>query len=299
VTRLLVIRLSALGDVVHTIPAVMTLKTSYDISWVVEKPYAELVKIVAGVSTIPVQLKRWSLSAINEARRGVRGFDVAIDFQGLLKSALLCRAAAPIRYGFARAAVREKPALLFYNRTIEVDRTKHVIDWNNELAAALPRNLAETPPKPNWSAFPHDPQDKLHAFRNKIVLLPGAGRLEKLWPFDRFRQLVRHFGDRAVVVWGPGELDLARAIGGVLAPQTDLRELAFILQNAEIVIGGDTGPLHLADALGARVIGLYGPTEPRRNGPYTQLQHVLRPAKTMEAITVDDVVRKIEEVVAS
>jgi lipopolysaccharide heptosyltransferase I len=297
VTRLLVIRLSALGDVVHTVPAVMALKGSYDISWVVERPYAELVEIVAGVSAIPVQLKRWSLRAIKEARRGARGFDVAIDFQGLLKSALLCRSAAPVRYGFARKAVREKPAALFYNRRVEVDQTRHVIDWNVQLAAALPGN--RQPATGNWSAYPQDPQDRLHAFRNKIILLPGAGRLEKLWPFDRFRQLVRHFGDRAIVVWGPGELDLARAIGGVLAPPTDLRELAFILQNAEIVIGCDTGPLHLADALGVRVVGLYGPTDPRRNGPYSQLQHVIRPANTMEAITVDDVVRKIEEVVAS
>ncbi|HSP17055.1 MAG TPA: lipopolysaccharide heptosyltransferase I [Thermoanaerobaculia bacterium] len=298
-TRLLVIRLSALGDVVHTIPAVLSLRDWYDVSWIVEKPYAELVRIVAGVAPIPVQLKRWSLSAIGETRRAARGFDVVVDFQGLIKSALIARGAAPLRYGFAREAVREKPAAFFYNRKIKVDQTKHVVGWNLQLAAALLRNPAETPPRPSWSAFPQDPQNRLSELTHKIVLLPGAGRLEKLWPFDHFRQLVRHYGERAVVVWGPGEIDLARAIGGVLAPPTDLRELAFILQHAEIVIGGDTGPLHLADALGARVVGLYGPTDPRRNGPYSQLQRVIRPANTMEAIAVDDVVRKIEEVLAS
>src|SRR5712691_10612854 len=126
---LLVVRLSALGDVIHTIPAVMSLRGAFDVSWVVEAPYAELAQIVTGVKVIPVRLKKWSLNAILTAREAVRDFDAAIDFQGLIKSALLARASGALdRYGFARDAVREKPATLFYNHRIAVDQTKHVAD---------------------------------------------------------------------------------------------------------------------------------------------------------------------------
>src|SRR5437588_12759928 len=83
---LLVIRLSALGDVIHTIPAVVALRERFDVSWAVETPYRELVEIVAGVRAIPVALKRWSLRNIRDARNAVHGFDVAIDFQGRVKS---------------------------------------------------------------------------------------------------------------------------------------------------------------------------------------------------------------------
>jgi heptosyltransferase-1 len=298
-SRLLVVRLSALGDVIHTLPAVMSLRDSYDVSWVVEAPYADLVETVAGVRAIPVRLKRWSPAAILGAGRSVRGFEVAIDFQGLIKSALLARASgAPLRYGFHRELVREKPAALFYNHRIRVDRTKHVVDWNNELAAAvvedrLPR-LSST--QPNWKDFATDAQQRLGRFTNKIVLLPGAGRLEKLWPLERFREIAKRYGDRAVVVWGPGELDLAHAIGGTMAPATNLRELAFVLKQASVVVGGDTGPLHLADALGTRVVGLYGPTDPRRNGPYGLLSRTIRGSGSMDSITATEVANRIDEV---
>jgi heptosyltransferase-1 len=104
-----------------------------------------------------------------------------------------------------------------------------------------------------------------------VVLLPGAGRPEKLWPVERFAEVARAVGDRALAVWGPGEKERAAAIGCRVAPPTNLRELAAILAGAAVVVGGDTGPLHLAAALGTPVVGLYGPTNPRRNGPFGQL----------------------------
>ncbi len=288
--RLLAIRLSALGDVIHTIPAVVSLRDSFDVSWVVERPYAEMVQIVAGVEAIPVRLKKWSLNAILTARDAVRGFDIAVDFQGLIKSALLGWSSAPKRFGFAREFVREKQAAWFYTDRVAIDPASHVVDWNLQLASAL-KGGGKPPHSINWSAFPRDPQDRLGAFAGRIVLLPGAGRPEKLWP--HFAALGRRYGDRVVVVAGPGERKLAEAIGGTIAPETDLRELAFILQNADVVVGADTGPLHLADALGTRVVGLYGPTDPRRNGPYGQLQRTIRGA-SMDAITPEQVIRMIE-----
>lgn len=294
--RLLVIRLSALGDVVHTIPAVLSLRSSFDVSWVVEAPYAELVEIVAGVKPLPVRLRKFSLAAIRQARRSVRGFDVAIDFQGLIKSALIARASgANERYGFAREAVREKPAAIFYNHKVSVDRTKHVVDWNRQLASATRQSGHPATRQPNWSDFATDKNNRLTEFKNKILLLPGAGRPEKLWPASRFRELVARFRDQALVVWGPGQRHLAEEIGGLMAPETNLRELAFLMLHARVVVGPDTGPLHLADAVGTRVLGLYGPTDARRNGPYGQPGHAIQ-AATMDSIAAADVIRKIDEV---
>jgi heptosyltransferase-1 len=296
-TRLLALRLSALGDVIHTIPAVVSLKHAADITWIVEAPYRELVELVAGVNTIPVRMKSWRRDprAAVQSIRAMRGFDVAIDFQGLIKSAALGFASrAKARYGFDRHAIREKPALLFTNRKVSVDKRKHVIEQNLELAAAVAKPGEE---RANWLAFPQN--NGLDAYAGSIVLLPGAGKANKLWPVERFRELAARIGPKALAVWGPGERDLAEAIGARVAPPTNLRELAWLLQNAEVVIGGDTGPLHLADALGTKVIGLYGPTDLRRNGPYRQLQHCIdrfHSTKWMESISVEEVMTMLEKV---
>ena len=130
---------------------------------------------------------------------------------------------------------------------------------------------------------------------NDIIILPGAGRREKQWPY--FAELAKRID--ALAAWGPGEENLARATGARMAPPTNLRELARLLRNAQLVIGGDTGPLHLAAALGTPVIGLYGPTNPARNGPYGQLGNVVESYSTtrsMRSVGVDEVMRKIDQV---
>ena len=284
-SRLLVLRLSALGDVIHTIPAVVGLKERHDVTWVVEAPYRELVELVAGVKTIPVRLKKEPKSAL-AAIRQMRGFDASLDFQGLIKSAVLPWAArVRERIGFDRQAIREKPALLFTNQQVAVDTSKHVVEQNLQLAGTV---WGEG----NWNGFVRPMEAQ-----GEIVLLPGAGKPNKIWP--HFRELAKQLGPRALVAWGPGEQVLAQAIGARMAPPTGLRELAYLLQNAEVVIGGDTGPLHLAAALGTKVIGLYGPTDPRRNGPYGQLERVIdrfRTTKSMESISVEEVVNTLERV---
>ncbi len=296
-TRLLVLRLSALGDVIHTIPAVVALREQYEVSWAVEAPYRELVEIVAGVEAIPTRMKKWGRSLrasrgeMAAALRAMRKADVAIDFQGLVKSAMLpWLARVKTRRGFDKHAIREKAALLFTNEKVSVDTTQHVIDQNLQLAGVRGGRA-------NWDAFPQN--NDLDAFANRIVLLPGAGKPNKLWPVERFRELARRIGDDALAVWGPGERELAAAIGATLAPPTNLRELAWILKQARVVIGADTGPLHLADALGTSVIGLYGPTNPRRNGPYTQLHRCIdrHPStKLMDSITVEEVMKILERI---
>jgi lipopolysaccharide heptosyltransferase I len=297
--RLLVIRLSAFGDVIHTIPAVVALREALpqiEIAWAVEAAYAELVEIVAGVKAIRVSLKRWSLPRILAARRDVRTFDTAIDFQGLIKSALIARASgARERFGFARGVIREKPAAWFVNRHVTIDASKHVVEWNVELARAFAPAIARAPDV-DFAPFASDATGELARFANRIVLLPGAGKPGKQWPVKRFAELAKQIGSDALVVWGPGEESLARAIGAEVAPATNVRELALILKNAKLIIGADTGPLHLAAALGTPLIGLYGPTDPARNGPYGQLDHVISShaaSRSMHDVSVDDVLRGI------
>jgi heptosyltransferase I len=286
----IVLRLSALGDVIHTIPAVAALRAVHeDIQWVVEAPYRDLVEIVAGVKAIPVRMKQWP-RGMGASLKAMRGHDTAIDFQGLIKSAVLGFASgAKTRYGFASSAIREKPALLFTNRKVQVDIRKHVVEQNLELARAAGAGKAEE----RWDAFPQGGGSA------EVVLLPGAGKENKLWPVERWREVAKR--TNALVVWGPGEEPLARRISDNLAPPTNLRELAGYLKNAKLVLGADTGPLHLAAALGTKVVGLYGPTNPRRNGPYGQLHHVVDEfarTKLMASITVEQVMNLVERVIA-
>jgi heptosyltransferase-1 len=304
---LLIVRLSALGDVIHAMPAVALLRgalAGLPIGWAVESPYRELVEIVGRVTAIPASLKRWSRTPVSSRRDiasffgRIRGYDTSVDFQGLIKSGAIARASgATLRYSFDRTAIREKLALLFVNRPVAVDRTRHVVDWNIELARAIAPHAAV--PSVDFAPFADDPAGKLADLRDCVVLLPGAGGAAKLWPADRFGRIAKALRDRSVVLWGPGEEGLAYSVGGRIAPPTNLRELAYALQNAAVVVGGDTGPLHLAAALGTKVIGLYGPTDPSRNGPYGQLQNcIVAGSKSMDSISVEDVLGMIERILA-
>jgi lipopolysaccharide heptosyltransferase I len=289
-SSLLVVRLSAFGDVIHTIPAVVALREQWDIDWAVDAPYRELVEIVARVRAIPLRLRKWSLANVGS----VRGHETAIDFQGLIKSAVLARlSGAKERYGFAPEFIRERPASWFLNRPVAIDPSRHVVEWNLKLAAAVQPGIRM--PHVDFTPFAADGP---RGFERRVVLLPGAGKVEKQWPAARFRELAARIGPRALVVWGPAEREIAESTGAELAPPTNLRELARLLRDASLVIGADTGPLHLAAALRTPVIGLYGPTSPARNGPYGQLEHCIETHSTtrsMQEIAVDSVVRKIEE----
>jgi lipopolysaccharide heptosyltransferase I len=308
--RLLILRLSALGDVLHTMPAVLALRASLPdarLAWVVEEAYRDLVETVAGVDAIPVTMKRWRRAplsgqrAMRFARSRLRQFargETSIDFQGLVKSAMIgWLGGARERWGFDGDAVRERPSMLFTNRRAAVDRSAHVVEWNLDLARAVVPHL-KAPPDLDFSRFAVAPASDL---RDAIVLLPGAGKPEKQWPVDRFQELARRIGPRALTVWGPGERTLADAIGARVAPPTNLRELTGILQRARVVIGGDTGPLHLAAALGTTVVGLYATMSPARNGPWGQIERCVDvsggPAG-MEAISVEMVWRRFEQLPA-
>ncbi|MFN2239464.1 MAG: lipopolysaccharide heptosyltransferase I, partial [Thermoanaerobaculia bacterium] len=326
---LLIIRLSALGDVLHTIPAVFELRCAFpsaEISWVVEPAYAELVAEITGVDrVISVASKRWrrnllagqtyrEAASVRRSLRAAAAGDSAVDFQGLLKSASLgWIAGARRRFGFDAGSIRERAALMFINRPIDPGDARHIIEINRGLARRIILTEGGTPCMPvepdfsDWASS-GSTQATQRAVRERFaVLLPGSGGEGKNWNIDRWKGLAdivaREHALRPLVVWGPGEEGLAATIaaGGpaVKAPETDLRELAFVLSRAKIVIGGDTGPLHLAAALRTAVVGLFGPTDPARNGPWRQQDRCVETytkEKTMEAITLERVAGRIREV---
>lgn len=317
---ILVLRLSALGDIIHAVPAVNALRDANPgvaIGWLVEAPYAELVRLVAPVDEIfTVATKRWRREKLAAGTRreiaalGVRlqrfaWGQVSIDFQGLMKSSLFAlMAGASRRYCFSWRAIREKPARLLGNRPVDVDQSKHVVEWNMALAVGAGASPCE--PRFDLSRLPHDPTGALAPLMESrpIVFFPGAGRPEKLWGAGRFRalagELSRETGRRVLVAWGPGEESIAREIAAdgsaEVAPPTDLRELAFVLRHAGVVVAGDTGPLHVAAAFDTPVVGLFGPTNPARNGPWGQLERCVeswtttRSMDSIEPATVADAV---------
>lgn len=320
---LLVLRLSALGDILHTLPAVEALRASFPsrpIGWVVERPYAELVELIAPVDRVfTVATKRWrrgivrreTVRDVRESLGSVRSFarrGTSVDFQGLNKSAILgWLARASDRYGFDHSSIRERSATVWTNRQVQVDASKHVVEQNLELAAALGASPAH-PALSRLGRLAEDATGELGELvaRHPVLLNPGAGHPSKLWPTERFAELARRLKSRTgtapLVIWGPSERVLAEEIAAngdaTVAPETNLRQLAFLLQNARLLVAADTGPLHLAAAFGTRAVGLFGPTNPWRNGPYGQIDACVETYssdRTMESISVDAVEKRAEE----
>lgn len=282
-SRILIVRLGSLGDLVHTLPAVGAIRRAHpdaEIDWLVDAPHREFLELVPVISSL-VTLRDRSAGAWLEARRALRAraYDVAVDFQGLLKSAALARLSGARRVvGFDRPALREAVAAPFYTERVGADDTQHVIWKNLQLATALgatatslefPIAAVESPVVTSFLATVPAP----HALLN-----PGAAWPNKRWPPDRLGAVARHMRERhgmtSIVLWGPGERDaagvVAAAAAGVahLAPEAGLRDLIALARGARVMVSGDTGPLHIAAALGVPAVALFGPTNPRRNGPW-------------------------------
>jgi heptosyltransferase-1 len=312
IERLLIVRLSAMGDVIHALPAAYALREAFPhamIGWLIEERWAELLcapgsprrgprsprrPLVDWVHT--VKLTGWrknlftlpTLQQIATVWNDVRGarYDVAIDLQGAIRSAVLARwSKAPAVYGAAEP--RESPSSLWYTCPV-ITSGAHVIEQNLSVAAAVAQNRLKTP----RVGFPVDPEVELRVdrqlseqgFTNFAILNPGAGWGAKRWPANRYGEVARQLaknGIRSLINYGPGEENLINdavaASGGAARPtQGSLTELIALTRRARLFIGGDTGPMHLAAALGVPVVAIFGPTDPARNGPYGTRSVVLR-----------------------
>lgn len=291
--RFLVLRLGSLGDIVHTFPAVAGLRATFpgaEIVWLAHPRWELLVQSSGLVSAI------WPLDprhtpSLRKAIRDIRAarWDAAIDYQGLWKSAgLAFLGGIKTRIGFSAETIREFGVPVLYTDRVHC-RTTHIADQNGELSARAGGRCGVAP-----FALSVLPQDecivgeylRTNQLERYIVLSPGGGWRSKCWPAERFGQLCQliraQLNLRCVVNYGPGEDHLASAVrqaSGAAEPllyNGALGPLMALLRHATCIVGGDTGPLHLAVALGTPAIALFGPTDPARNGPYRTSDIVLR-----------------------
>jgi heptosyltransferase I len=321
IKRLLVVRLSAMGDVIHTLPAVHLLRKAFPqayIGWLIEERWSELLcaagsphrgsrsaqrPLVDEVHTVSLKTWRKSLLSISTVQRiatiwnDVRAarYEIAVDLQGAIRSAVLARwSGARVIYGAAEP--RESLASLWYTRKA-VARGRHVVEQNLSVAEALvQRSMGST--SADFSCdIPCDLRAETRidqrmaelGMRDFAILNPGAGWGAKRWPAERYGEVARTLGNLgigSILNYGPGEEELVRAAeaasGGAARPMScSISELIALTRRARLFIGGDTGPLHLAAALGIPVVAIYGPTDPARTGPYGTRSAVLRSAESV------------------
>ncbi len=334
---LLIVRLGAMGDVIHTMAAVAALRAAFPdtkIGWAIEERWAELLRVKGAAGSAArstaqplvhlvhvVNTKRWrrapasaeTLKQIKSTFADIRAqkYELAGDFQGAIKSALVARFAGAGEIA-GMAAPREAPAKILYKRRIVTTGT-HVVELYHSLAEAIAgQTLHVTAPE-----FPRDEWaealiEKKFGSSQVVILNPGAGWAAKQWPAERYGEVAKALsrdGLTPVINFGPGEDALARAAeaasdGTATAMSCSLSELIALTRRARLFIGGDTGPLHLAAAIKAPVVALFGPTDPARNGPYgtknmvlrnsaskTSLSHASGADPGLLQITADDVVR--------
>lgn len=323
------VKLSALGDVVHATPVVEALADAFPaarLTWVVERRAAALLHDhprLADIITLDTRAWRGVRTpsaalalaqTLRDLRRRLRAarFDVALDLQGLVKSGVVTAATgAPLRIGFAAGFRRERLNGLFTNRPVTPPPSaRHVVEQYLSLLEPLgvtsprvvfrlpAREAAEGRVEEFFAEAGLKPQGRV------VVLNPGAGKPAKRWPVERFGELAtrltRQASARVLVLWGPGEQAAARTIaeapGAVLAPPTDLETLVAVVRRASIVVAADTGPLHVAAAVGVPCVGLYGPTSAARNGPYGAGHRTLSaPDGRMTSIEVPTVLAAVRE----
>jgi len=278
-SQILIIRLGAMGDIIHTLPAVASLKQSFPqahLTWLVERRWQPLLEDNPSIDEV-AHLERDSIGALFRTWRFLRArkWDAAIDFQGLLKSAVVASAAHPERiYGFHHSQVRERAAAVFYSNKL-LSTAVHVVDRNLELAVAagasatvrtfaLPKGLAE-------GDLPSG---------DFVLASPLAGWGSKQWPMEHFRVLAellaREFRLPLVLNLPAEQRCRAADLEPCLTHFSGLAGLIHATRRAAAVVGVDSGPLHLAAALGKPGVAIFGPTDPARNGPYGGSLAILR-----------------------
>lgn len=333
-SRILIVRLGSMGDVIHTLPAASALRSlfpSAEIGWVVEERWVELLcalrrgkpfynaalrlgprsrekPLVDRVHVVdtwkwraqPFSAATWKqvLAATRELRQV--HYDVALDFQGACKSAVIgITSGASVRIGFREP--REQAATLFYTRQVS-GQGAHVVEQNLSLLAALvqrgdtwrgtgqgtvlcPPPAPELPWEQEHELWANDELGRHGLGQNDFAVInPGAGWGAKCWPAEHYAEVARGLaaaGTKSFINFGPGEEELAQAVetaaqGAAYRRQYSIGELVALTRRARIFVGGDTGPMHLAAALRVPVVAIFGPTDPVRNGPYGTQAAVLR-----------------------
>ena len=279
--KILIVKTSSMGDVVHTMPAISDIAANVpnaQIDWLVEAPFAALPAMHSAIRTvIPIAWRKWrkrlfaanTRAALAAARAQLKAehYDVVIDFQGLLKTALWAAQARGPRAGYDWASAREPLASLFYAKRADVSVEQHAVARSRQLAAAHlnyavagPQRFGLQAPDAGWQA-----QSKRYA-----VLITGASRAEKLWPETSWQAIAATLiaqGFALVWLWGSAEEGerakrLAAAAGGEVPPFLTVKDASAVLAGAALCVGLDTGFTHIAAAFGVATVGIYCDHEP-------------------------------------
>lgn len=295
--RILIVKPSSLGDILHTLPLLRTLRAAHPsafIAWIVEGAFQEVLEGDPDIDeVIVVRTKKWrreftlaTAREIGDVLRRLRKerFDIAIDLQGLVKSGVMAwLSGAKTRVGFHRADMREPVNALFMNRNAERARTgKHAVERG--LALLEPLGIRDMKLEYGYRVSEADAESariffEEHEPRGPLVALnAGYGFPTKAWALEKYAalgdRLMGELGCSLLLTWGPGEREMAEEIAGKMKqapwipPATTIRQSAAFFQRCALFIGSDTGPMHLCDAVGVKCLVLMGPTEPARNGPF-------------------------------
>lgn len=277
--RILAVRLGAMGDIIHTLPAVATLKHSFphcQLYWAVEPKWAPLLEGNPFLDQV-IFCTRNGISALLETRKRLRAqhFDFAVDFQGLIKSALVASAARPEKiFGYHSSQAREKVAALFYSKKVRAN-SEHVVDRHLELAASTgASNIVKAFPLPQGTPEGSLPADGF------VLASPLAGWAGKQWPltyYSRLAQMLRSNFNLSLVLNGPPDSKpILESVADTQAHFSGIAGLIDATRRALAIIGVDSGPMHLGAALEKPGVAILGPTDPARNGPYGSSMTVLR-----------------------
>ena len=333
--RFLVIRLSSLGDIVHALPAVTALGQTFPgakIDWLIEKRYASLlagnpyVHRIIALDTLswrgglpPLRLLRQMMKTLIGLRGS--GYDVAVDFQGLWKSAILALlAGANKRVGLAEPWLREPSAAILYTDRVSAAGRKHVVEESLVLVERLGARVGV------WEfPLPHTPEDDRYVEdrlarlepREFLIINPGGGWKAKRWAPENYALLIRRLearlGCTLLLTGSPDEQELIAGILRIAGAKrafyfpSSMVQFVALARRARLLLGGDTGPLHVAAAVGTPLVAIHGPTDPARNGPFHKADIALyngapvnhsrrgRNAAYIEGISVERVEAAIEE----
>lgn len=301
--KFLIIRLSSLGDIIHTLPAFAALRKKFPeakISWLVEERGKDLLDFVPGIDrTIVLSSKKWSMASkyfwaeFLRVVREIRQKDqIALDFQGLVKSGLFAfLSKAKTRIGFHKNNLRESGASIFYTEYLDpISEKMHIVSKNLKLLTriGIQNDTFEFPLLiPESLSKSVSEKIKTLGYREKnrlVVLNVGAAWETKRWFAERWIELIRILNERNLglfflLLWGS---DVERALAEDIHAKTDtpitptlsLKEVMALIQETDLLISGDTFALQVACALSRPVVGLFGPTSPKRNGPFSELDKV-------------------------
>jgi lipopolysaccharide heptosyltransferase I len=293
--KVLIVKLGSIGDIVHTLPALAALRAGLphaEISWVAERSCSEILKDnpvldrLIEVDTKALRRGLMSGETLRAPRQQLRrlrasAFDVALDFQGLIKSASIARLSGARRvFGYSRTALREPASTVFLSKRISIPPHIHVIHKGLLL---LEGALGVTAPARLSFPIGTTPETEAEADQaagstggNYAILNPGGGWPTKLWNAEKFGGLAdllwANYGMRSLVTYGPGEVELAERVrqssraGKAVPVNLSLKGFYSLAKRARVYVGGDTGPTHIAVAAETPIVGLFGPTEWWRNG---------------------------------